>query len=68
MAPELTGLPAGLDLEREQLDAERRRYEGLLVSLRDSSASRKPVQTALSVPGVAANPAVTQLNAQLFQY
>ena len=68
LAPELTGLPAGLDLEREQLDAERRRYEGLLVSLRDSSASRKPVQTALSVPGVAANPAVTQLNAQLFQY
>jgi len=58
----------GLELEREQLDAERRTYQGLVASLRDSTTSHKALQTALSTPGVAANPAVAQLSVQLFQY
>lgn len=66
-AREQTELP-GLELEREQLLAERRTDEGLLAALRDSSASRKALQTALSTPAVAANPAVAQLSTQLFQY
>ncbi len=58
----------GIELQREQLLAERRTDQDLLTALRDSSASRKAVQTALSIPGVAASPAVVQLNSQLFQY
>ena len=64
---EQTELP-GLELQRQQLLAERRTDEGLLAALRDSSTSRKATQTALSTPEVAASPAVVQLNAQLFQY
>src|SRR5947207_2363863 len=58
----------GIELQREQLLAERRTDEDLLTALRDSGASRRAVQTALSIPGVAASPAVVQLNSQLFQY
>jgi polysaccharide biosynthesis transport protein len=58
----------GVELERQQLLAERRTDQALLTALRDSSTSRKAIQTALSTPGVAASPAVTQLNTQLFQY
>src|SRR6266704_13182 len=64
---EQTELP-GLELQRQQLLAERRTDEDLLAALRDTSTSRKATQTALSTPGVAASPAVVQLNAQLFQY
>ncbi len=64
---EQTELP-GLELQRQQLLAERRTDEGLLAALRDSSTSRKATQTALSTPEVAASPAVVQLNGQLFQY
>ncbi len=69
LAREQIGL-AGLELQRQQLEAERRTYHGLLASLRDrdSSVSRKALQTAFSTPGVAASPAVVQLNTQLFQY
>ncbi len=62
-----TGL-LGLELEREQLDAERRTYQGLLTSLRDSTASHRALQSALSTPGVAASPAVSQVSLKLFQY
>jgi capsular exopolysaccharide synthesis family protein len=58
----------GLELEREQLDAERRTYQGLLALLRDSTTSHRALQTALSTPGVAASPAVAQVSVQLFQY
>jgi capsular exopolysaccharide synthesis family protein len=58
----------GLELERQQLLAERRTDQALLAALRDSTTGRKAIQTALSTPGVAASPAVTQLNTQLFQY
>lgn len=58
----------GIELQREQLLAERRTDEDLLTALRDSATSRKAVQTALSIPGVAASPAAVQLNSQLFQY
>jgi succinoglycan biosynthesis transport protein ExoP len=64
---ERTELP-GLELQRQQLLAERRTDEDLLAALRDSSTSRKAAQTALATPDVAASPAVVQLNAQLFQY
>jgi polysaccharide biosynthesis transport protein len=59
---------AGLELERQQLLAERRTNQALLATLRDSSAGRKAIQTALAIPAVAASPVVAQLNAQLFQY
>jgi capsular exopolysaccharide synthesis family protein len=67
LAREQIGLQ-GAELQREQLEAERRTDASLLASLRDSSASRKALQTALATPGVATSPAVTQLSAQLFQY
>ncbi len=67
LARERTGLP-GLELQRNQLDAERRTYESLLASLADSGASRRTLQIAFSTPGVAASPLVAQLSAQVQQY
>src|SRR6266480_4113260 len=64
---EQTGVPA-LELEREQLDAERRTYGSLLASLRDSITGRKALQSAFAAPGVAASPTVAQLGTQLHQY
>jgi len=64
---EQTELP-GLELQRQQLLAERRTDEDLRAALQDSGTSRKAIQTALSTPGVAPSPAVVQLNTQLFQY
>ena len=64
---EPTELP-GLELQRQQLLAERRTDEDLLAALRDSNTSRSAIQTAVSTPGVAPSPAVVQLNTQLFQY
>jgi polysaccharide biosynthesis transport protein len=62
------GSIAGLELQRQQLEADRRTNQDLLAALRDSTTSRKALQTALSTPGVTTSPAVTQLSAQLFQY
>lgn len=59
---------AGVELQRQELEAERRTHQGQLAALRDTSASRKTLQTALSTPGVAASPAVTQLSRQFFEY
>jgi polysaccharide biosynthesis transport protein len=59
---------AGVEMQRQQLEAERRTDAGLLVALRDSSTSRRALQTALATPGVTTSPAVTQLSTQLFQY
>src|SRR5437016_5174998 len=69
LAREQIGL-AGVELQRQQLEAERRTDESLLAALRDrdSSVSRKALQTALATPGVAASPSVTQLSTQLYQY
>jgi len=64
---EPTELP-GLELQRQQLLAERRTDEDLRAALQDSNTSRRAIQTALSTPGVAPSPAVVQLNTQLFQY
>jgi len=68
LATEQVGL-AGLELQRQQLEAERRTYQGLVASLRsgDTGVSRKGLQTALSTPSVAASPAVAHLGTQLFQ-
>jgi capsular exopolysaccharide synthesis family protein len=69
MARDPTGL-AGLELQRQQLEAERRTDQDLLTSLQssDSSVSGKALQTAFAIPGVSASPEVTQLNTQLFAY
>src|SRR5438874_565366 len=69
LAREQAGL-AGVELQRQQLEAERRTDESLLAALRDrdSSVSRKALQTALATPGVAVSPSVTQLSTQLYQY
>src|SRR5881628_2933214 len=69
LAREQAGL-AGVELQRQQLEAERRTDDSLLAALRDrdSSVSRKALQTALATPGVAASPSVTQLSTQLYQY
>jgi capsular exopolysaccharide synthesis family protein len=66
LAHERIGL-AGLELQRQQLEAERRTHQDLLISLRDSSTSRKALQTALATPGLGTGPAVTQLSTQLFE-
>jgi capsular exopolysaccharide synthesis family protein len=62
-----TELP-GLELQRQQLMADRRTDESLLAALRDSATSRKALQTALAVPSVASNPLVQQISTQLVQY
>src|SRR5204862_512283 len=69
LAREQAGL-AGVELQRQQPDAERRTDESLLAALRDrdSSVGRQAQQTALATPGVAVSPAVTQLSTQLYQY
>ena len=69
LAREQAGL-AGVELQRQQLEAERRTDESLLAALRDrdSSVSRRALQTALATPGVAVSPSVTQLSTQLYQY
>ncbi|HEV8382701.1 MAG TPA: polysaccharide biosynthesis tyrosine autokinase [Gemmatimonadales bacterium] len=69
MARDPTGL-AGLEMQRQQLEAERRTDADLLTSLSspDSGVSGKALQTAFAVPGVSASPEVTQLNNQLFAY
>lgn len=67
MIREQIGL-AGLDLERHELEAERRTQGDLLAGLRDPAASRRTLRAALSQPGVAANPEVAQLSRQLFEY
>jgi tyrosine-protein kinase Etk/Wzc len=69
LAREQVGL-AGVELQRQQLEAERRTDESLLAALRDrdSSVSRRALQTALATPGVSASPSVTQLSTQLYQY
>lgn len=59
---------AGLELDRQELEAQRRNHADLLAGLRDSAASRRTLRAALSVPAVAANPEVTQLSRQLFEY
>src|SRR5256886_10864592 len=69
LAREQAGL-AGVELQRQQLEAERRTDESLLAALRDrdSSVSRKALQAALATPGVTVSPSVTQLSTQLYQY
>ena len=67
LASEQTGL-AGLELERGELEADRQRYTSLLAALQDSSTRRQALQTAVSIPAVAASPAVAQLNGTLIQY
>lgn len=69
LARDPTGL-AALEMQRQQLEAERRTDEGLstLLGSADSSVSRKALQTAFAIPGVSASPEVIQLNNQLFGY
>jgi len=69
LARDPTGV-AGLELQRQQLEAERRTEGGLRTSLSspDSSVSRTALQSAFAIPGVSASPEVTQLNNQLFGY
>jgi len=69
MARDPTGV-AGAELQRQQLEAERRTDEALLTALNspDSSANGTALQSAFAIPGVSASPEVTQLNNQLFGY
>jgi polysaccharide biosynthesis transport protein len=58
-----------LELRREELDAERRMF----VSMRDALAQgregqREGLRTAVSAPGIAQNPVVSQLYTQLVRY
>lgn len=59
---------AGLELDRQQLQAEQRNLQDLATGLRDAAASRRTLRAALSTPEVAASPEVTQLSRQLFEY
>lgn len=61
---------AGLELDRQQLQAERRNLQDLVNGLRDgdAAASRRTLRAALTTGAVAASPEVTQLSRQLFEY
>ena len=59
-----------LQLQREQLDADRRTYRGIIVSLDSTrgSVDRDALRAAVSAPGIGGNVVVTQLYTQLVQY
>lgn len=59
-----------LEMRREEMDAERRLYQSLLTQLTQSSASTSSdnFRALMSAPGIAGNPAISQLFAQLVQY
>jgi tyrosine-protein kinase Etk/Wzc len=60
----------GLEVQTEELSAERRMYESILYGLErgpGSSASER-LRVLLSAPGIASNPVIAQIYAQLSQY
>jgi capsular exopolysaccharide synthesis family protein len=60
----------GLEVRRQELDADRRMYRRLLEQLRQArqSDSRDELHALVSSPGIAANPVVAQMYRQLVQY
>jgi len=68
-AAEQTGL-MGLEVRREELDADRRMYSSLLETLMQApeAARGRRLRTLVSAPGMASNAMVAQLHAQLVQY
>ncbi|CAN5692365.1 polysaccharide biosynthesis tyrosine autokinase [soil metagenome] len=60
----------GLDVRREELDAERRMYESLLAGVHRPRREQRGdgLQALVSAPGIAANPVVTRLYTQLVQF
>jgi capsular exopolysaccharide synthesis family protein len=54
-----------LQLQREQFDADRRLYRGILTSLAES---RDSLRAAVSLPGISGSMVVSQLYTQLIQY
>ena len=73
---DLQARQAGLEqpqLQREQLDGDRRMYRGLLASLdstrgRGGEESRDALRTAVATPGIGGSVVVAQLYTQLGQY
>lgn len=63
-----TGL-IGVEVRREEMDADRRMYQSLLNALvRPSSDRARGLEALVSSPGIAANPVVAQLYTQLTEY
>jgi capsular exopolysaccharide synthesis family protein len=59
----------GLDVRREELDAERRMYEALLAGVqRPRQQGGNGLRALVSAPGIAANPVIGQLYGQLVQF
>lgn len=69
IAAQQTGL-SDLELRREEMEADRRMYQALLNALSrpQAQAGGQRVRTLVSSPGIASNPVVSQLYAQLVQY
>jgi capsular exopolysaccharide synthesis family protein len=68
LATQQTGL-MGLEVRREEMDADRRMYRTLLSGLdQPTGGGRDNLRTLVSAPGIAANPVVAQLFEQLVHY
>jgi capsular exopolysaccharide synthesis family protein len=68
ISTEQSGLMS-LDVQLEELAADRKMYQTLLSQIAARGANRQDVvRTLVSSPGVASNPVVTQLYTQLVQY
>jgi capsular exopolysaccharide synthesis family protein len=66
LSAEQAGL-MGLDVRREELDSDRSIYRALLTRIRDPR-QRGGLQSLVAAPGIAGNPAVTQLYSQLVRF
>jgi tyrosine-protein kinase Etk/Wzc len=60
----------GLDVRREEMDADRKAYVSLLAGLNraTSQSETRGLRAIVSSPGIAANPVISQLYGQLVQY
>lgn len=60
----------GLEVRRQEIDADRRMYESLLagLTLAPEGQSSSRLQTLVSSPGIASNPVIAQLYEQLVRY
>ena len=69
ISAEASGL-LGLDVRREEMEADRKAYAGLLSGLNRASSQTETrgLRAIVSSPGIAANPVISQLYGQLVQY
>ncbi len=59
---------SGLEVRREEMDADRRVFQDLLSQLEGSQVDRQQIGAIMSAPGLASNPVIGELYGQLSRY